>query len=414
MWGFDDKGSSPMPCQDQYRGVSPFSEKETQAIRKFVTENDVKLGVNYDGVGNYYLTPVMYTTEDNLTAYAQSSDYPAYASIAKDSQFPSSAKVGTISDVLGKATNGGFVDWMYGQGIPAYEVGVGLNTTSSITGTNLVPAFQSHWPGLLRIVERAVPFPRLTAFTVTEATCDQVVCGNSSTSLSVVQITVVVSNIGFTNLTGVDIRVTVEIPASNYSFALQPVWEASSCLDIKSGTAKVNMTADVRQESDTLFDFKLPSDVLANRTEAFYYIALERAKLPNMTSFPPIIANFTVTALPQSVNTVTDWMSGVCSKTVSFSLSETVPVTIVPTVVPRNPDNSSDEGKDYSPIIIGLSIAGSVLLLSAVAVSAFFIWRRCKRRPEKEMRMIPPADNQFRGLEPSGITLQMDMTGNQA
>ena len=35
-FGFDDKGSSPDPCSEYYRGSAPFSEPETKAIRDFV------------------------------------------------------------------------------------------------------------------------------------------------------------------------------------------------------------------------------------------------------------------------------------------------------------------------------------------------------------------------------------------
>ncbi|MBK9176428.1 MAG: immune inhibitor A [Flavobacteriales bacterium] len=36
QWGIDDSGSSPIPMSDTYRGPSPFSEPETQAMRNFI------------------------------------------------------------------------------------------------------------------------------------------------------------------------------------------------------------------------------------------------------------------------------------------------------------------------------------------------------------------------------------------
>ncbi|MBK6858738.1 MAG: hypothetical protein IPG95_00355 [Saprospiraceae bacterium] len=35
-WGFNDDGSSPLGSSDVYRGVRPFSEAETGAMRDFV------------------------------------------------------------------------------------------------------------------------------------------------------------------------------------------------------------------------------------------------------------------------------------------------------------------------------------------------------------------------------------------
>jgi len=46
-WGFDNQGSSPDSISQVFRGQSPFSEPETQAIRELVDKHDFKALVSY-------------------------------------------------------------------------------------------------------------------------------------------------------------------------------------------------------------------------------------------------------------------------------------------------------------------------------------------------------------------------------
>ncbi|HUR31089.1 MAG TPA: M14 family metallopeptidase, partial [Saprospiraceae bacterium] len=52
FWGYDDVGSSPNESAQTYRGPSPFSEPETQAIRDLCNAHDFKLALNYHSYGN--------------------------------------------------------------------------------------------------------------------------------------------------------------------------------------------------------------------------------------------------------------------------------------------------------------------------------------------------------------------------
>jgi carboxypeptidase T len=38
-------GSSPLPCNEDYRGAAPFSEPETQAIKAYVEKNKERIKV---------------------------------------------------------------------------------------------------------------------------------------------------------------------------------------------------------------------------------------------------------------------------------------------------------------------------------------------------------------------------------
>ncbi len=55
-WGHDNSGSSPDPGDDTYRGTGPFSEKETQAVRDFVTpRTNIRIALNYHSYSNLFL-----------------------------------------------------------------------------------------------------------------------------------------------------------------------------------------------------------------------------------------------------------------------------------------------------------------------------------------------------------------------
>ncbi|MEZ5082909.1 MAG: M14 family zinc carboxypeptidase [Bacteroidales bacterium] len=107
MWGFDNNGSSSNPCHDNYRGESAFSEPETQAIRNFIENHDIKNALNYHTYGNLLLYTWGYTEEpcdDNELYQAHSRLYTTgnHYSYGPGSQ-------------ANYITNGGSDDWMYGE-----------------------------------------------------------------------------------------------------------------------------------------------------------------------------------------------------------------------------------------------------------------------------------------------------------
>jgi len=107
MWGYDNVGSSPYPCDETYRGTSAFSEPETQAIRDFCIEKNFQLAMNYHTFGNLLLYPWCYETQ--LTA--DSTLDLAYAEFF-------TKKNGYGSGIPGQVlynTNGDALDWQYGE-----------------------------------------------------------------------------------------------------------------------------------------------------------------------------------------------------------------------------------------------------------------------------------------------------------
>jgi len=108
-WGIDNIGSSPNPCASDYRGIGPFSEFETRAVRDLVLDDShqFKVAVSYHSYGRLILFPWGYTDEPSPDHYT----YAALGdSMAAYNGYRSGASYTTIY-----RTNGDFDDWMYGD-----------------------------------------------------------------------------------------------------------------------------------------------------------------------------------------------------------------------------------------------------------------------------------------------------------
>ncbi len=107
MWGYDNYGSSPDPCDETYRGPSAFSEPEIQAIRDFCEAHEFKNALNYHTYSNLLLYAWGYTDEpspDDGLFFAHSMLY------TMDNHYTFGPGSTTIYP-----TNGGSDDWMYGE-----------------------------------------------------------------------------------------------------------------------------------------------------------------------------------------------------------------------------------------------------------------------------------------------------------
>lgn len=108
MWGYDNIGSSPDPCDETYRGASSFSEPEPQAIRDFAILNNYGTHFNMHTYGGYILYPWGYInaeTPDSLT-------YREFAALLTSF---SGYTFGSGGQLLGYNSNGSIRDWMYGE-----------------------------------------------------------------------------------------------------------------------------------------------------------------------------------------------------------------------------------------------------------------------------------------------------------
>ncbi len=108
MWGYDNIGSSPDPCDDTYRGSGPFSEPESQAIRDFVTGKNMQTYFNMHAYGNDILYPWGYINQ-------ACPDEETYVDFCSDMVQGNGFVYGTGGYILGYNSNGAARDWLYGE-----------------------------------------------------------------------------------------------------------------------------------------------------------------------------------------------------------------------------------------------------------------------------------------------------------
>jgi hypothetical protein len=132
MWGYDNRGSSPTPSSETYRGPYAFSEPENQAVRDFALEHDFTVAMNDHTHGYYFLFPWGY--EDIFCG-----EHEMFRGIGEEAVSllsPGNYDLGTAWQCLYN-TNGDANDWFYGElGVFSYTPEIG----------------ESFWPGGSRIL----------------------------------------------------------------------------------------------------------------------------------------------------------------------------------------------------------------------------------------------------------------------
>ena len=124
LWGYDNDGSSPDGCSETYRGTSPFSEPETQAVRDFVNQHDFKINFNYHSYSDLLIYPFGYEYENN----APQEDIDIFIEYGEDMVQYNGYTLGTGPDLL-YPVNGDACDWMYGEAnIFSYTPEIGGNS----------------------------------------------------------------------------------------------------------------------------------------------------------------------------------------------------------------------------------------------------------------------------------------------
>ena len=107
-WGFDEFGSSGLPDNDTYRGTTPFSETEIQAIRDLCVSKRFAVALNYHSFGNELVYPWGYSDTETR-------DSVRFRSLAGDLTAVNHYLTGTGGQTVGYSTNGDADDWMYGD-----------------------------------------------------------------------------------------------------------------------------------------------------------------------------------------------------------------------------------------------------------------------------------------------------------
>ena len=121
-WGYDNVGSSSSNCAETFRGLSAFSEPETQALRDFVLSRNFITVFNYHTYSDLLIMPFGYTAN----AVPAEPDYSIYMELGQDLTRGNGYLFGTGMETVGYLTNGDAVDWMYGsQGIINFTPEIG-------------------------------------------------------------------------------------------------------------------------------------------------------------------------------------------------------------------------------------------------------------------------------------------------
>jgi len=158
-WAHDDTGSSPEPSSAVFRGTGPFSEPETEAIRKLFQNQRISAAISYHSFSQLILYPWGYLdqpTEDEVLLQGLAQEMAGLISQVNGRVY----QTGRASASL-YLTNGDFADWAYGFfRIPAFTIelppvdlvqGGFLNSENDIE-----PIFRENLPAALYLIEWAV------------------------------------------------------------------------------------------------------------------------------------------------------------------------------------------------------------------------------------------------------------------
>ena len=136
MWGYDNTGSSPNPSDATYRGTSPFSEPETQAVKELCQEISFTKALNYHSYSNLLLFPWGYIS-------SFTTDHDLFSRHAQIMTSDNGYTYGPGSTTI-YATNGGSDDWMYGDDLTKPRI---FSYTPEIGSSN-----DGFWPQVNRII----------------------------------------------------------------------------------------------------------------------------------------------------------------------------------------------------------------------------------------------------------------------
>jgi hypothetical protein len=149
-WNAANGGSSTDPGSSTYRGIAPFSEPETVAIRDFLSARDLKNTLNYHTHGNLLIYPygaLEHETADSLIFREYAGDMTSYNGYV----------YGTDQQTVGYSTRGNSDDYFY-DGDTLLNGGKIFAMTPEVGDY-----FDGFWPAQSRIIPLAEEnvFPNL-------------------------------------------------------------------------------------------------------------------------------------------------------------------------------------------------------------------------------------------------------------
>jgi hypothetical protein len=118
-FGMDEEGSSSNPCSEDYRGIRPFSEPETSALKAYVDSHpNIVSDVNIHTYGNAWIYPYNYVRDKNNHLLEQKNRlffdfYNEFTSQIHKKDMR--ALFGNAAFALDYSTNGEAGDWFTGK-----------------------------------------------------------------------------------------------------------------------------------------------------------------------------------------------------------------------------------------------------------------------------------------------------------
>jgi hypothetical protein len=106
FWNANNNGSSTNPRSDTYRGVEPFSEPETRAIRDFCLRRNFVFALNYHTFSNLLIYPYSYVD-------SETPDSTLFRAFAAEITRKNLYSAGRDLQTVGYAVRGSSDDWMY-------------------------------------------------------------------------------------------------------------------------------------------------------------------------------------------------------------------------------------------------------------------------------------------------------------
>jgi murein tripeptide amidase MpaA len=144
-WG-DPNGSSGDPCDNTYRGPTPFSEPETRAVRDLILAVSPAISFSTHSVAGRYLNPYGYTSI--------SPDYDVYSEFASDFAVSNRYLYGRTSEMLGYFSSGTTRDYLHSEGTYAWTPEIGgsdfwpfQSEIIPLVSENLYPMKYLSWVG---------------------------------------------------------------------------------------------------------------------------------------------------------------------------------------------------------------------------------------------------------------------------
>jgi hypothetical protein len=159
QWGYDDAGSSPVPGSGIYRGTAPFSEPETEAVRRLFLSRDFRAVVSFHSFAQLILYPWGYVDlptdkEAELSALAQAMS-SLMAAVRGTVYVPGRASAALYT------TNGDTTDWTFAvSGAPSFTIELPPEDTAGGGFFNaeaeIEAIFRENLPAMLYLADQAL------------------------------------------------------------------------------------------------------------------------------------------------------------------------------------------------------------------------------------------------------------------